>query len=74
MPREMTAESLLYECVRELQYVQDAAEACGSNLCASALGKELVDDGMKCLGVKWLREDTLADEKIYERRTNASAS
>lgn len=65
-----TAETLLYECIRELQYVQDAVEACGNEgLCASAMGAELVERGMKCLRVKQLAGETLEEQRLAEMAT-----
>ena len=49
---------LLYRCVKELDYVQ-SVENCHSGLCASAEGKELIEIGMKALGVKDLAAETL---------------
>jgi len=60
-------ENLLYECIRELQYVQDAVEKCNNDgLCASAIGAELVERGMKALQIKQLAEDTLDLERAAE--------
>lgn len=56
----MSAEELLYLCIRELSYVQ-SVENCTSGLCASAMGKDLIDEGMKFLGIKDLSGDTLAE-------------
>jgi hypothetical protein len=47
---------LLYECVVELSYVQEAEV---HSQCASAKGKYLVDFGMKVLGVKDLSAESL---------------
>ena len=49
---------LLYECIRELDYVQ-SVENCGSGLCASAKGKDLIEQGMKLLGVTDLSAETI---------------
>jgi len=54
------AEKLLYECIVELMYVQSSFEACGSRLCATSQGKELIERGMKLLGVEDLSAETLA--------------
>ena len=53
------AEKLLYECIVELEYVQ-SVENCSSGLCASSAGKDLIERGMKLLGVKDLSAETLA--------------
>ena len=49
---------LLYECIRELEYVQNV-ENCGSGLCASEKGNELIEQGMKLLGVTDLSAETI---------------
>lgn len=54
---------LLYECIKELEYVQivspNCAENGGGGLCASSKGKELIKQGMKLLGVKDLSAETI---------------
>jgi len=56
--RKDKAEALLYKAIKELDYVQ-SVENCTSGLCASAEGKELIERGMKLLGVKDLSAETL---------------
>ena len=51
-------ESLLYECVLELSYVQ-SVENCNSGLCATAQGERLIELGMKTLGVADLSAESL---------------
>jgi hypothetical protein len=46
---------VLYEAIVELEYVQ-----CGSGLCASAKGREIVKRGMKLLGVEDLSHEHLS--------------
>jgi hypothetical protein len=55
--------SMLYRAVRELEYVQ-SVENCNSGLCASAEGRDVVEAGMKLLGVADLSGDTLATTKM----------
>jgi hypothetical protein len=55
----MSERELLYQCLIELSYVQEI-ENCGSGLCASARGKELIEEGMKFLGVTDLSAESLA--------------
>lgn len=57
-----TIEDLLYLAVRELAYVQEV-ENCNSGLCATSAGKDLVERGMKALGVTSLEEETLPAQK-----------
>lgn len=52
---------LLYEAIVELEYVQTAFESCGSRLCASAKGKEIIESGMKLLEVDDLSLEHLND-------------
>ena len=59
------SENLLYECLRELSYVQ-SVENCGSGLCASSNGRELIKRGMIALNVRELAEDTLDAQKLAE--------
>lgn len=59
------SENLLYECIRELSYVQENDE-CESDMCASENGKELIERGMLSLQVKELAEDTLDAQKLKE--------
>lgn len=49
----------LYACIVELEYVQ-SVENCNSGLCASAKGKDLIEQGMRLLGVKDLSAEALA--------------
>lgn len=51
-------ESLLYDCIVELSYVQEAEH---HSMCASANGKELIEHGMKLLGVRDLSAETLVN-------------
>lgn len=50
---------LLYECIKELEYVQLAKDGCGSGTCASSKGQELIEKGMKLLGVSDLSAETI---------------
>lgn len=59
MSVEQALRKLLYECFRELEYVQNASEGCGSGSCASAKGRELVEQGMELLGVTDLSAETI---------------
>jgi hypothetical protein len=54
----------LYLCIKELDYVQSGVENCHSGLCASAMGKELVEKGMKLLGVSHLSKESLEDRVL----------
>jgi hypothetical protein len=65
-PPHSEAEKLLYLCIRELSYIQ-SVENCESGLCATSLGEELIDRGMKALGVADLEAETLATTKTTER-------
>lgn len=49
---------LLYLCIKELDYVQSVPN-CESELCATAVGAELIELGMKALGVKDLSTESL---------------
>lgn len=49
---------LLYEAIVELEYVQ-CVENCSSGLCASSKGKEIINQGMKLLGVEDLSAEHL---------------
>jgi len=51
-------EELLYQCIRELDYVQ-SVENCNSGLCASSLGKALIEEGMYLLCVPDLSQEKL---------------
>jgi hypothetical protein len=51
-------QELLYQCVRELDYVQ-SVENCHSGLCATSLGKHLVEEGMRTLFVTDLSKESL---------------
>jgi hypothetical protein len=55
---ETKLKSLLYDCIVELSYVQDAED---HSQCASAKGRHLVNLGMELLGVKDLAEETYAN-------------
>lgn len=59
------AENLLYECIRELSYVH-SVENCTSELCKSPVGAELIERGMRALGVHELAEETLDAQKLAE--------
>ena len=50
---------VLYEAIVELEYVQ-CVENCGSGLCASTKGREIVKRGMKLLGVEDLSHEHLS--------------
>ena len=52
---------MLFRALVELSYVQ-SVENCESGLCASAEGAEIVEEGIKLLGVKDLSEDALKGE------------
>jgi len=66
------AESLLYECIRELSYVH-SVENCTSELCASAVGAKLIERGMKFLNVRELAEETLDAQRKAESGAGAAA-
>lgn len=51
-------QELLYQCIRELDYVQCCAGA-DSNLSATSKGKELIQAGMELLNLKDLSAETL---------------
>ena len=51
--RQQQLEDLLYQCVLELSYVQEPGCGCKRrHLCASSLGADLVERGMRLLEVK----------------------
>jgi len=54
LKREAELRELLYRCIVELYYVQ----CTDLEMCASSRGADLVESGMKLLGVKDLSEDT----------------
>lgn len=56
-------ECLLYEAIRELAYVQESPD---HSLCASAKGAEIIERGMKLLGVPDLAEDELTAVRIRQ--------
>lgn len=59
------AENLLYECIRELSYIQEIP--CNSfDLHATALGKELIERGMIALNIRELAEGTLDAQRLAE--------
>jgi hypothetical protein len=60
-------ETLLYEAIVELEYVQ-SVENCTSGLCASAKGKHLIDLGMATLGVDDLSAETWKQVLEKERQ------
>ena len=62
-------ESLLYDCILELSYVQ-SVENCTSLLCASSNGRDLVDRGMAELKLAGLWENTLKNTRAYEEKHN----
>ena len=51
-------EKLLYRAIKELDYVQ-SVENCGSGLCATSAGREIISDGMELLGVTNLEAEEL---------------
>lgn len=55
-------QELLYQSIRELDYVQ-SVENCNSGLCATSLGKDLVEKGLKLLAIKDLSKETLYSDK-----------
>ena len=57
LPEEVVRE-LLYQCIRELNYVQ-SVENCNSGLCATSLGEALIKKGMEVLRVKDLSKEHL---------------
>ena len=54
------SEKLLYKAIVELSFVQENPD-CGSLLCASSVGREIIEDGMKLLGVKNLSHEELPE-------------
>lgn len=54
------AEKLLYEAIVELEYVH-SNPLCTSNMCTSSVGQEIVERGMKLLGVADLGAQELED-------------
>lgn len=46
---------LLFQCLCELFYVQ-SVEHCNTGMCATPMGKELIDEGIKALGIPDLHE------------------
>lgn len=42
-------EAFAADCVEELEYVQCSREACGSNMCASDRGRELIEQSKSLL-------------------------
>ncbi len=59
MTREQELESLLYDAIVELEYIQ-CVENCNSGLCATPAGEEIVNKGMKLLRVRDLSGETWA--------------
>ena len=53
--REAALRLYLFQCLTELSYVQ-SVENCHSGLCATPMGEELIEKGMKLLGVPSLHE------------------
>jgi hypothetical protein len=49
-------EYLLHRAIRELSYIQ-SVENCHSGLCATSEGEEIIEEGMKALGLKDLADD-----------------
>lgn len=70
--RETQLRLLLFECIRELSYVQ-CVENCNSGLCATSLGEDLVQRGIKLLGVRDLHE-RIEEQLQAELRTAAAES
>ena len=54
----MRLQEMLYQCIRELDYVQ-SVENCNTGLCATALGKELVEKGLVLLYLSDLSKEKL---------------
>jgi hypothetical protein len=50
---------LLYQCIVELEYVQCVEMPGDHSMCRTPMGKLLIEDGMKALGVKDLSAETL---------------
>ena len=53
-------EEILYDCIRELGYIQENEE-CQSTMCKSSHGAYLVQEGMKALDVKDLSQGSLTN-------------
>lgn len=58
MTREQELESLLYDAVVELSYVQEAED---HSQCASSKGRNIVNQGMELLRVPDLSEEQWSD-------------
>jgi hypothetical protein len=56
-------ESLLYDAVRELGYIQDYEDGWPPELIATAQGESIVEEGMKLLRVSDLSAETWKDVK-----------
>lgn len=61
-PARQALRELLFRSLVELSYVQ-AVENCNSGLCATPTGEEIIEQGIKLLGVKDLSEDALRDAR-----------
>lgn len=55
--------SLLYEAILELGYVQ-SVENCHSGLCATSLGNDIIERGMKLLRVKDLSAEKWSGARV----------
>lgn len=62
--RERPLDEILYDCILELSYVQ-SVEDCSSELCKSPNAEELIEEGMKALGVKDLSQISLVDYRKH---------
>ena len=51
-------QSLLYEAIRELHYIQNVPN-CSSGLCATSKGREIVEKGVNVLRVRDLARESL---------------
>ena len=68
-PRAAELEQALYLCLQELSYVQEPGCGCKErHLCASGRGRDLIDEGMKLLGVADLGSESVltARRKLEE--------
>jgi hypothetical protein len=58
---ELKLRSLLYEAIVELSYIQDYEDGWPREMIATARGNEIVEQGMKLLGVKDLSAEHLEE-------------
>lgn len=63
--------ALLYDCIMELEYVQCVESPGDHSLCATAMGKQLVERGMKLLGAKDLSAGNGVQFIVGERQDRA---